>query len=271
MELTVNEQQVYCATGGAAWRAGQPLLVLVHGAAMDHTVWTLLSRYFARAGFNVMAPDLPGHGHSGGQSFNTVAAYADWLEALLDRAAGECASDRLIIGGHSLGSLIALETAGRLQQRLNGLILMGTCLPMQVGELLLDSAGQNLPLSRDIIAIYGHAYASRLGANPIAGISVLNMALRLMAQAGDNVMFDDLTACNEYRQGLDAAERVSAPTTLILGELDQMTPPARAVELGAALDNALTLLLPGSGHMMMGEQPEQTLQAIRQGVARALS
>jgi pimeloyl-ACP methyl ester carboxylesterase len=44
-----------------------PLVVFLHGAALDHTVWALLARWFAHRGNAVLAPDLPGHGRSGGE------------------------------------------------------------------------------------------------------------------------------------------------------------------------------------------------------------
>ena len=46
--------------------AAQPSVLFVHGAANDHMVWALQSRYFAHHGWNVLAPDLPGHGRSAG-------------------------------------------------------------------------------------------------------------------------------------------------------------------------------------------------------------
>ena len=45
-----------------------PLIVLLHGAGMDHTVWALQTRYLAHHGRSVLAVDLPGHGRSGGRA-----------------------------------------------------------------------------------------------------------------------------------------------------------------------------------------------------------
>ena len=68
----------------ASMRRG-PRVVFVHGAANDHGVWALQSRYFAHHGFNALAVDLPGHGRSAGPAQASVEALADWLVALRRR------------------------------------------------------------------------------------------------------------------------------------------------------------------------------------------
>ena len=66
MELIINKQKVFIATGGKDFDANKPALVMLHGAGMDHTVWSMQARYFAHHGFSVINPDLPGHGRSDG-------------------------------------------------------------------------------------------------------------------------------------------------------------------------------------------------------------
>jgi pimeloyl-ACP methyl ester carboxylesterase len=90
--------------------------VFVHGALHDHSVWTLLARWFAHHGHGVLAVDLPGHGRRAGPAAAQRAAMADWLLALLDAA--RRAARRLV--GHSMGSLIALEAPPGRPQRITG-------------------------------------------------------------------------------------------------------------------------------------------------------
>lgn len=265
MELIVNQQSIFYANGDVAWQSGQPALCLIHGAAMDHTVWTLFSRYFARRGYNVFAPDLSGHARSAGELYPTIPAMGEWLLAAIDAAGLE----QVAVAGHSMGSLVALEAASQAPERIEKLLLLGTAVPMPVGEPLLTAAQNNEQASRDMVSIFGHAYASRLGGNPVAGISVLNTALALMELAGDDVMYTDLKACNEYTNGLEAAAAVTAQTSLILGKLDRMTPPAAARSLIENLTSATVYRLPDSGHMMMAEQPEETLQAMKSALGVA--
>src|SRR5690606_377106 len=109
MRLKVNGAEVYCATGGKAFDPKLPLVVFLHGAGFDHTVWQLLARWFAHRGSAVLAPDLPGHGASGGAPLKSIGELADWTAALIEAAGAKQA----VLIGHSMGSLIAVETAAR--------------------------------------------------------------------------------------------------------------------------------------------------------------
>src|SRR5881398_2975847 len=129
MQLTVNGIDTYVATGGREFDKSQPTIVLLHGAGFDHSTWALHSRWFAHHGYGVLAPDLPGHGRSIGPPLSAIADMADWTAALIDAAGA--AKARLV--GHSMGSLIALETAARHPTKVTALSLIGTAAAMTVG------------------------------------------------------------------------------------------------------------------------------------------
>src|SRR5690606_12779689 len=125
MELSVNGHRTYCYTGGKPFDAARPTVVFIHGVLNDHSVWILQSRYLANHGFNVLAVDLPGHCRSAGDAPETVEQAADFVAALLDAAGVQ----RAALVGHSWGSLIALEAAARLGERVTHLALVGTAFP----------------------------------------------------------------------------------------------------------------------------------------------
>lgn len=113
MIVDVQGRPAYAYTGGRTFDPTRPVVVLVHGAQHDHSVWALQSRFLAHHGRSVLAVDLPGHGRSAGPPLSTVEAMADWIVALLAAVGARHAS----IVGHSMGSLIALETAARCARR----------------------------------------------------------------------------------------------------------------------------------------------------------
>ena len=136
MELTVQGRRAYAYTGGKPFDPALPTLVFLHGALHDHSIWTLLARWFAHHGHGVLAVDEPGHGRSEGPPLPDVEALADWTLALLDAAGAQQAA----LAGHSMGSLIALEAAGRAPERITRLVMIGTAYPMKVSEALLTTA-----------------------------------------------------------------------------------------------------------------------------------
>ena len=136
MQLSVNGTDIFVATGGKPFDPSIPAVVMIHGAGFDHSTWALHSRWFAHHGFSVLTPDLPGNGRSSGNALPTIADMADWTAALL----GTTGAPKAKLVGHSMGSLIALETSARHPARVSGLGLIGTAATMTVGPDLLKAA-----------------------------------------------------------------------------------------------------------------------------------
>src|SRR5215470_17225530 len=126
---------LFAYTGGKAFDATRTCIVFLHGAQNDHSVWILQSRYFAHHGFAVLALDLPGHGRSDGPALTSVEAMAERLAEALS----SLATRRFVLIGHSMGSLVALEVARRVTDRVAGVALCGTAFPMRVSEELLGA------------------------------------------------------------------------------------------------------------------------------------
>ena len=259
MQLSVDGIEAFVATGGRPFDKSLPAVVLLHGAGFDHSTWALHSRWFAHHGYAVLAPDLPGHGRSAGQPLPTIAGMADWTAALLDATGASQA--RLV--GHSMGSLIALETTARHPERVSGLSLIGTAAAMTVGPDLLKAAEANDPAAIDMVSIWGLGFKAELGGNLAPGLWMHQGAQRVLQRCRPGVLYNDLNACNSYQNALAAAAQVKVPVTFILGERDMMTPAKAGKTLAAAAPNARTIVLPDAGHMMMIEQPDELLVALR--------
>jgi pimeloyl-ACP methyl ester carboxylesterase len=261
MLIDVHGAPVYCYTAGKPILPAQPTIVFLHGAQNDHSVWGLQSRWFAHHGWNVLAVDLPGHGRSGAAALASVEAMADWLLALLD-AAG-CA--QALLAGHSMGSLIALETAHRAPARVQGLALLGTTWPMKVSDGLLAASKDELQSAIDMVNIWSHSTYSAKPSSPGPGFSVMGMSRRLMQRLAEQnpaqLFHTDFSACNAYANGGAAAAGVGCPVLFILGARDIMTPPRSAQALTSALKHGKIVTV-DAGHAMMAEQPDAVLDAL---------
>lgn len=259
MRLTVQSHETFVYTAGRDIDLSLPSVVFIHGAANDHSVWALQSRYFAYHGWNALAVDLPGHGTSRGKPHAAVGAMADWIAALLD----ELKIERAAIIGHSMGSLAALETAARYPQKISKLVMVGTAVPMAVSDTLLNAALANDHAAFDMVNIWGHTAAAQIGSNPLPGVWMAGDFLRLLEKSKPDVLGNDLKACNDYRDGIAAAAKVSRPTLLLLGKNDMMTSPKMTKELTTAMKDCRVVVLERSGHIPMAEEPDATLEALK--------
>jgi pimeloyl-ACP methyl ester carboxylesterase len=259
MRIPVNGNDTFVATGGRDFDEGLPAIVFLHGAGMDHSVWALLSRSFAHHGYRVLVPDLPGHGRSAGEPLRSIAALADWTAALID--ASGAGKARLV--GHSMGSLVALETAARHPDKVTGLGLIATAAAMRVSDDLLNAAKSNDHAAVDMIAIWGEGYRATVGGSQAPGLWMLGGAERLLERAQSGVIFADLAACNDYQDALLAAAKINVPATVIQGSRDLMTPAKSGKALAAAMPNCRLAVIEGAGHMLMSERPDDVLAALR--------
>lgn len=267
MRLDVGGRSVYMYTGTRSVDAAQPTIVFVHGAANDHGVFALQSRYFAWHGWNALALDLPGHGRSEGPALASVAAIADWIAAFLDAARATSA----VLVGHSLGSLAVLECAARHADRVAKIALLAPAVPMTVADDLLAAAARDDHLAFELINGWSFGPAGQLGGNRVPGLWMLGNSLRLMERSAPGALAIDLDACHRYADGLAAAAAVRCDGLVVLGERDVMAPPRNARALIDALGRVETLTLAGSGHALMTEQPDRVLDALVRfaGPARA--
>lgn len=259
LNLEVQKTKAYAYTGGKPFDAALPTVVFIHGAEGDHSVWALQSRYLAHHGRGVLAVDLPGHGRSQGEPLRSVEEMADWILALLDAAQVREAA----LVGHSMGSLIAIETAGRAPARITKVVMVGSAFPMRVSDELLDATRDDEPTAQDMVNIWSHAATAHYPSNPGPGFWVMGGNLRLMQRQKAGVMHADFAACNAYANGMAAAAKVACPVLFISGRRDVMTPPRAAKELAAALKQSKTVEIAGSGHALMAEKPDEVLDTLR--------
>ena len=263
MELTINGARTFCYTGGKPFDPERPTVVFLHGVLNDHSVWILQTRYFAHHGWNVLAPDLPGHCKSEGEPPKSVEEAADFVLALLDAAGVRKAA----LVGHSFGSLIALEAAARAPERVTHLALVGTACPMKVSGALLENALHQPMKAIAMVNVFSHSMMapppSALGPGTwLYGGSRALMKRVLASNPRVNLFHRGFAACDSYAGGEAAVAQVLCPILFVLGKADAMTPPKAAQPLQQKARHGRTVLVDG-GHQMMTEAPDAVLFALR--------
>ncbi len=271
MYLQVNGANTYCYTGGKPFDAAKPTVVFIHGVLYDHSVWILQSRYLAHHGWNVLAVDLPGHCKSEGEAPASVEEGAGFVAALLDAAGVQKAA----LVGHSWGSLIALESAGRLKDRVSHLVLVGVAYPMKVSPALLEASLNEPEKGMKMINVFSRstlaAPPSALGPGTWVYGSSLALNRRVLhSNTKTNVFHRGFVACDSYAGGEAAMAQITCPVLFVLGGQDQMTQPKAAQGLIAAAKaggHRVSVTSVPAGHYQMTEAPEETLVAMRSFLA----
>ena len=226
-------------------------LVFVHGAGLSAATWQYQLDFFTDA----KAVNLPGHGGSDTEPMGSISDYASWLGTRI-RASGP---DPVTLVGHSMGSLIALETAARNADMVAGLVLIATAAEMRVNPELLDAARQRDTTAAAMVIKWSLPRHSGYG-RPKDW--VIGMSSDFMAAAESGLLAGDLEACDNYRDSVAMAERVRCPSLLILGEKDAMARPPSAQPVAAALADARIIVVEKAGHMVPLEAPDGVNEAI---------
>jgi len=206
----------------------------------------------------VVAPDLPGHGRTGGAVPRSIAESADFVARFLD-AVG---IDRVVIGGHSMGGGIALRFALDHPDRVIGLALIGTGARLRVLPRLLELLATDPPAGLDLLM--GMALAAAAPADLRATLH------RQTAANPEGVVLGDLRACDAF-DALARVAEIAVPTLALCGEEDQLTPPKYARHFGERIPGARVVIVPGAGHYVQVEQPDATTAALRDLVTTVAS
>ncbi len=291
MIIDLDGVPVRAATGGVDPSGTDPIVVLVHGAGMDGTVWQLQTRYLAHHGFRPLAVDLPGHGQTPGPPLESIPEMADWLARFIEAATaqldgnGETDADpvdsaggdkgavngsgarAVDLVGHSMGTFISLELASRRPELARSLVLLGTAAAMPVHPDLLTAAADDLPAAAALMTAWGHDRPAHVGLNPTPGLWMLGGARALVESSPPGSLVADFEACANYHGATTTAAGVGCPVAVAVGLGDKMTPPRAAAELVAELTSPTVVELPDTGHMMMVENP----RAVRALIVDALS
>ena len=198
-----------------------------------------------------------------------MKTWSDDIAALLDHLGLE----RIHLHGTSMGSMVAQQFAIDHGDRLNSLIL--SC-----GAAKLDAAGwmtfevwirilEKCGFEDDTMAmLLAQQGFTRDYLDTSAGAEVVSTIHRVMSEACTPQVF--AAACRAMQQIDYVADlhRINAPTLVVTGELDQMTPidpgprGAGSRKIAELIPNSRLVVLPGAGHTHLFQQPEETVKVI---------
>ena len=266
--ITIHGHEVSYRTGGQG-----PVLLLVHGMAGSSSTWRgVWDELTAHA--TVVAPDLPGHGHSEKPRGDySLGAQASFLRDLLVALGHDSAT----VLGQSLGGGIALQFAYQYPERVDRLILVcAGGLGEEVNPILrlLAVPGTDVvlpalfqPVFRDAARSVG-GFLGRLGLTPAAATDEMFRAYSSLVDPETRTAF-----VHTLRSVVDSrGQRVSAhdrlylsedvPTLVIWGEKDPIIPVSHGHAAHEAMPGSQLEVIPGVGHFPQVEDPRRFARAV---------
>jgi 3-oxoadipate enol-lactonase len=194
-------------------------------------------------------------GHPDGEKLTLVEELASWL----GRRVADGGGGPAIVAGNSLGGAIALRFALDFPEQAAGLILIGTGARLRVSDALFSLIDDGWPGS--IETLVDNALS------PNASMELRRDAEAWHRSVGRDATRRDYAACNTF-DVRDRLAEIKIPALILVGELDEMTPPKYSQYLAEHLPDSKLVIVPGAGHIVQAEKPAEVNAAIEEFLRR---
>ena len=233
-------------------------ILLLHGSGLTHIVWSLHEQFYASLGFNILSVDIPGHGNSEGPALTSIEKISDWIKSLMEKVK----INKIIILGHSQGSLVGIDFAARYPHLIDKIVLAAASNKMPVNQDLIDLSEAGDEKAVSLMMKWGYQGSKAfIGGNPVK--KIVNSARDIR-----EVLAVDLKACNNYKDGENAIKKISCPTLCIFGDLDKMVPLKVGLKMARQILNSETKIISDCGHMIIFEKAFEMRKLVKEFILK---
>jgi pimeloyl-ACP methyl ester carboxylesterase len=220
-----------------------PPLILLHAFPLDARMWDYQVDALEQAGFETLAPNLPGREPS-----NDLGQWAERVLALLP-------GDFIPIGC-SMGGYLMFELWRRANARIPAAVFIDTRVAADTPEVRQGREDTIRLLGEDGFDPFWEAQAPKLF-GPNAASEVVERARAIAAEQPITNLVATLQALAARPDSGQTAASMDVPALVIVGEEDVITPPPEAEELATLLPKGKLVRIPGAGHLTPLEAAEQ--------------
>ena len=220
-------------------------LIFVPGAGNGGLVWYYQSKYFPDSD----AVSLIGHPE--GQPCASVEDYAIWLHQYIQ----DHGYSDPVIAGHSMGSAVAQTYALKYPGEVKGLILIGSGARLRVKPDFLSALKALIDAPKSKLRKFEEVFYNHVAPE------IKDLVLDNIIEVGARVLLNDFQACDNF-DIMDKVPQIKAPTLVICGTQDDMTPLKYSHYLVDKIPGARLVVIENASHMVFLEKPQEVNQAI---------
>jgi 3-oxoadipate enol-lactonase len=220
----------------------RPAVLLLHAFPLDERMWDGIAPAVVDAGYEVVAPDLPGE--------ELELGFPAWARRVLGLVDGP-----FVPVGSSMGGYLAFELWRQARDRIPAMALVGT-------RATADSPEQRLARD-DSIRLLGEAGREPFWKELAPRLFAEGVDPAVVARAHELALAQPITALvtaqETIRDRVDSRPTLAAidvPVLVLVGDEDRLTPPADAEAMAGALTDARLTRIRDAGHLAPLERPD---------------
>jgi pimeloyl-ACP methyl ester carboxylesterase len=218
------------------------LFIPPSGAGVEN--WLLQTSHFSGS----EAISLPGH--PAGKPLDSIEEYTAWLHHYIHRRGYQ----DVVLAGHSFGSAVALMYSLQYPAELKGQVLIGSGAKLKASQAYY-TAVKSMLNDEDAWRKYNEKFA--------VSDPRLKPATEAKIRIGPAVLFNDLLCCDKFNV-MDRLHNVRAPTLIIVGAEDEMTPVKFAQYLADRITGSKMVIIKGATHAVAMEKPDEVNRLIQE-------
>lgn len=230
-------------------------IVFIHGFPFSNEMWTPQIETLKEE-YRLVAYDIRGHGKSDtGDGQYTLELFVDDLIALLDRLE----IPKAVLCGFSMGGYIALRTIERNPERVCSLILCDTGPQADTNEVKLRRAASIRSVKTKGVDQYADSFLKAVftAESFKSRQNEVGMMRRIIKSNSEIGICGTLLALAGRTDTTDALQSIAVPTLIIVGELDEVTPPKLSQIMDSKIKNSELRIIPNVAHMSNLENPTE--------------
>ncbi len=241
-----------------------PVLLLVHGFPLDHTMWADQIHDLSRE-CRVIAPDLRGFGGSDPVNPTDELSMMLLAQDLADLLDALHVSDPVTFVGLSMGGYVAWQFWRQFAARMSALILCDTRSSADSEQV---AQGRRYFAER-VLREGPRPATEEMLQKLFAPVNLQRMPQRV-AQTLQVMTSTPVATLAAAQRGMaarpdvnDLLPQISCPALVLCGAEDQVTPPGEMQQMAARLAHATYVEIPAAGHLAPLENPAAVNRAIR--------